>query len=223
MARAYSEYFRSTIGRKTVMGITGLGLCGFVLMHMLGNLLIFVSGDKFNHYSYALTSNPFIYIIEIGLLALFLGHILLAIMVTLRNRRSWGGAYAVRPPAKRDATLAAKTLMYSGLLIFAFVVLHLITFKYGPHYSVEYGDTEMRDLYKLVIEVFEQPLYVGWYTFSMVILALHLSHSLSASMQSLGLFSSDHRRLRQISVTFGVLVSAGFILEALSVSLLGVH
>ncbi|MEO5970910.1 MAG: succinate dehydrogenase cytochrome b subunit [Bdellovibrionia bacterium] len=223
MARAYSEYFRSTIGRKTLMGITGLGLCGFVLIHMLGNLLVFVSADKFNHYSYALTSNPLIYIAEIGLLAFFLGHTMIALVVTVRNRMAKAGNYAVKPPSARDATWAAKTLIYSGLVIFVFVVLHLITFKFGPHYPVNSNGVEKRDLYKLIVEVFSQPLYVAWYVFAMVLLALHLTHSISASMQTLGWFASNGKRLRQVSVAFGVTVSAGFILEALSVLLLGVH
>jgi succinate dehydrogenase / fumarate reductase cytochrome b subunit len=226
MARAYSEYFRSTIGRKTIMGITGLGLCGFVLIHMLGNLLLFVSAEKFNHYSYTLTSNPLIYFAEVGLLVFFLSHVVVALIVTARNRMANTGRYAVKPPSERDASWAAKTLLLSGLVILVFVVLHLITFKYGPHYLVDpvSGDgVEIRDLYRLVVEVFSQPLYVAWYVFAMILLALHLTHSLSASMQTLGWFASNSRRLRQISVTFGIVVSAGFILEALSVSLLGVH
>jgi succinate dehydrogenase / fumarate reductase cytochrome b subunit len=223
MTSAYSEYFRSTIGRKTIMGITGLGLCGFALIHMLGNLLIFFSAGKFNNYSYVLTSNPFIYIAEVGLIVFFVGHILIALSVTIRNRISKTGNYAVRPPSERDATWASKTLIYSGLIIFVFVILHLITFKYGPHYPVSYGGIEVRDLYKLVIEIFSQPLYVAWYVFAMVLLGLHLSHSISASMQTLGWFASNNRRLRQISIGFGGVVSIGFILEAVSVLLLGVR
>ena len=223
MARPNSSYFRSTIGQKTLMGISGLGLCGFVLLHMLGNLLIFASPEQFNHYSYALTSNPLIYVAEIGLLIFFVAHTVIALAVTARNWMAKSGGYAVRPPSQRDATWAAKTLIFSGLIILVFVVLHLITFKYGSHYPISSNGIEIRDLYRLVIEVFSQPLYVAWYVFAMVLLALHLTHSISASMQTLGWFSSNNKRLRNISIGFGVFVSAGFILEALSVSLLGVH
>ena len=223
MARAYSEYFRSTVGRKTLMGLTGLGLCLFVLIHMLENLLIFLGPSQFNHYSYLLTSNPLIPLAEIGLVVFFVAHVIIALWVTVRNRMARSGSYAVKPPSERDATFASKTLMYSGLVILAFLVLHLITFKYGAQYPVTYSGVEMRDLYRLVIEVFAQPFYVAWYVFAMILLALHLSHSLSASMQTLGWMGSNEKRLRRISVGFGLFVCAGFIAEALSVSLLGVH
>ncbi len=223
MALIDLKYLRSSLGKKTLMGLTGLGLCGFVLIHMLGNLLLFFGADSFNRYSYALTNNPLIEIAEIGLLLFFVGHILAAVWVTLQNKLARTGHYAVRPPSQRDATLASKTLIYSGWVILAFVVLHLKTFKYGPHYGIVRGGVEMRDLYQLVVEIFSQPLYVVWYVFSMIILAMHLSHSISASMQTLGWFSSTDSRLRWASISFGWIVSAGFILETVSVSLLGVR
>jgi len=205
------------------MGLTGLGLCGFVLIHMMGNLLILASAESYNKYSHALTSNPLIYIAEIGLVAFFLSHVIIALAVTALNRRSRVAQYAVKPPRDRDATLASKTLIYSGLVVLAFLVLHLITFKYGPHYPAEYHGVEMRDLHKLVLEVFANPLYSIGYVSAMILLYFHLSHSISASLQTLGIWSSRERTVRRISVAFGIVVSGGFILEVVTVALGGVH
>jgi succinate dehydrogenase / fumarate reductase cytochrome b subunit len=209
-----TSYFSSTIGRKTLMGLTGLGLCLFILMHMLGNLLIFVSPEAYNKYSHSLISNPLIYVAEIGLVLFFGLHTLMAFYLTFFNQRSKGSRYAVKPARDRDTSLAAKTLIYSGFLILTFLILHLITFKYGPHYPVTYNNVEMRDLYKLVQEVFAQPGYVIWYVIAMLFLALHLSHSISASFQTLGLFSSSDCTLKKISWGFATVVCAGFISQA---------
>ena len=217
-----AEYAKSTIGRKTLMGLTGLGLCLFVLIHMAGNLLLFVSPEKFNHYGDALSTNPLLPVAEIGLIVFFVGHIVVAFFVTLTNRRAHRTAYAVKPPKSRDATLASKTLIYSGLVILAFLILHLITFKFGTVYKVTYGTTEMRDLYKLVTEIFHNPLMVGWYVISLVILGFHLSHALSASFQTLGLLSSRDVLLRRISVTYALVVCTGFTAEAVGVLLGGI-
>ena len=215
------RYLCSTIGKKTLVGITGLLLSGFVLTHMLGNMLILVGAEAYNKYAHALVSNPLLPVAEIGLVVFFLIHICLAISVTLTNRKSRKLGYSQSAEGAKATAFAAKSMILTGLLMLAFLVLHLITFKYGAHYSIAYNAVEMRDLYRLVLEKFQEPIYFGWYVFSMVVLALHLSHGFKASFQSLGLLSSLNPKLKSVGIAFAVIVAGGFVSQPIYIFLFG--
>lgn len=210
---SFASYLRSTIGKKLLVGISGLALSGFVLLHMAGNLLLFAGPEAYNTYSHKLTSTPLIYVAEAGLVFFFLLHIGLVTQLTLRNRDARPEAYAERGKRAKRTSWIARTLILSGLLIFVFVVLHLITFKWGTLYMTEYGGVPMRDLYRLVLEKFKDPLYVAWYVVSMVVLGMHLSHGVAVSFQSLGLASARNRTLRAIGNAFAIVVCGGFIAQ----------
>ena len=158
----------SSIGRKQLIAVTGLGLSLFVLVHMLGNLLIFVSPQKYNEYSHALTSNPLIYLAEAGLIAMFFGHMVLAMRMTVHNWQARTSRYAVASNGEKATGWIQKTLWAQGLLILVFAILHLISFKYGPYYEVTYGQQTMRDIHRVVVEVFSIPGYVVWYCVALV-------------------------------------------------------
>ena len=208
----------ATVGRKQLIGLTGLGLCGFLLMHMLGNLLILVGPQAYNEYSYKLISNPLIYVAEVGLVALFLGHLVFASAISIKNVAARDSRYAVMSNGPKGTSMIQRTLWPQGLLILVFVILHLITFKYGTHYTVNYGGVEMRDLHKLVIEVFQQPLYVAWYLVALVVLGLHVSHGLGSSFQSLGIHHPRYQcAIRCMSLTYAFVVILGFLSQPLYV------
>lgn len=202
-----------------MMAVTGLAWCGFVVTHMAGNLLMFAGADAYNSYSHKLTSNPLIYVAEAGLVVTLLAHMFFAIRVSLENRRARPVGYAVGPHGEKGGVnFASKTLAYSGMLIFAFVVWHLITFKYGPVYPVFYQGDVIRDLHRLVLEVFQSTLYFGGYLFMMVVLAAHLSHALWSSLQTLGLVKAGRETcMHQASIAFGLIVGGGFALTPLYV------
>lgn len=208
----------TTIGRKQLIALTGLGLSLFVLVHMLGNMLIFVSPQKYNEYSHALVSNPMIYLAEAGLLAMFFGHMVLAIRMTRLNWQARDSRYAVSPSGDKAATFIQKSLWAQGLLILVFVILHLISFKFGTYYSVNYGGVEMRDIHRLVLEVFKNPLYVGWYCVALVVLAMHLSHGVGSSLQTLGF---NHPRyncmIKMASIGYALIVGVGFLSQPIYV------
>lgn len=206
------------IGKKYVVGISGIALSLFVLTHMLGNLLIFVGPEAYNRYSYALISNPLLIVAELGLLAFFLAHVVLAILLTVRNRGARTNRYAVASSGAKRTTLVQKTLWAQGMVILIFVVLHLVTFKWGTHYEVTYNNLVMRDLYRLVLEVFQSPGYVAWYTISVALLLFHLSHGLQSSIQTLGFHHPKYTRTIQwVSRAYAVLVGVGFISQPLYV------
>lgn len=209
----------STIGRKQLIGVSGLGLSLFLLTHMAGNLLIFKGPQAYNEYSHALISNPLIYAAEIGLLLMFLGHMVLAVRLTLANWSARGETrYAVLPNGEKGTSLIQRSLWAQGMLILVFIILHLITFKYGQHYMVDYGKGEIRDLHRLVIEVFEKPEYVVGYIIALVVLGLHLSHGVGSSLQTLGIHHVRYQRcFKAISIIYAVIVTLGFISQPLYV------
>lgn len=213
MTRLFA-YIHSTIGKKQLMAISGLLWCGFVTSHMLGNLLFFVGADAYNAYSYALVSNPLIYVIEAGLVFTFLAHAYFGVRVAMENRRARPVGYAVKPRGEKGGVNAAsKTLIYSGVLLFVFVVLHLFTFKFGPNYPIFLDGVTARDLYSLMVEVFQSHLYFLWYIVALIALGAHLSHALWSSLQTLGLVKSGKEKaVHRWSIAFGVVVAAGFAL-----------
>ena len=208
----------STIGRKQLIGVTGLALSGFVLTHMLGNMLILVGAEKYNEYAHALVSNPLLPLAEGGLLLAFLAHLIYALRLTVMNWSARDTRYAVRSNGAKRTKWTQRTLWAQGLVILVFLILHLITFKYGPEYKVTYGTTEMRDLHRLVIEVFQQPIYVAWYAVALVILCLHLSHGFGSSLQTLGV---NHPRynvaIKGLSWVYALLVTVGFLSQPIYV------
>lgn len=208
----------SSIGRKQLIGLTGLGLSGFLVIHMLGNLLIIAGPQAYNEYSHKLVSNPLIYVAEVGLVAMFLGHLLFASFISIKNMRARDTRYAKMSNGAKGTSWIQRTLWPQGLLILVFVILHLITFKYGPHYTVNYGQGEIRDLHKLVIEVFQQPGFVAWYLLALLVLGLHVSHGVGSSFQTLGIHHPRYQcAIRALSLSYAVIVIGGFISQPLYV------
>lgn len=209
-------YLPSTIGRKQIMALAGLALCGFVLTHVLGNFLLFVGPEAYNTYSHKLTSNPLIYVAEAGLVAFFLAHIFLALFLTIRNKMARAQGYADSGTGDKKTSMTTKSLWWQGLVVFAFVALHIWTFKYGTYYEVQYDGVVMRDIFKLVVEVFQSPIYVAWYVFSVSLLGFHLSHGLSSSLQTLGINHPHYTpKIKLISLAYGAFVGLGFAAQPL--------
>jgi succinate dehydrogenase / fumarate reductase cytochrome b subunit len=198
------QVFTSSVGTKLLLALTGLALVGFLIVHLAGNLLLFWGPEKYNGYAHALISNPLVVPAELGLIAIFLLHVGKAMANFLANRQARPVAYETKAwaggPSRK--TWASTTMILSGLITLVFVPLHLVTFKYGADYaSAEAG---VRDLYRLLIEVFQHPGYVLYYVFAMAIIGLHLRHGVSSSLQSLGLIPA---RWTRAFLTAGLLVA----------------
>lgn len=217
-----SGFLGSTVGKKYVMGITGLIWAGFVLAHMAGNLLIFVSHDAYNAYGHALTSGNIIYVAETVLVLALIVHVFCAISLTKNNREAKEQRYAVAASGKKKVSLASRTMAVQGSLILVFIILHLITFKYGTHYETTVNGVVMRDLAKLMVEVFQSPGYIVWYVVALVLLGFHLSHGVGSTFQSLGLMEGTYRNTwKKLSYTYAVIVALGFISQPVFIFLNG--
>jgi succinate dehydrogenase / fumarate reductase cytochrome b subunit len=204
-------YVGSSIGKKQIVAITSLFLNLFLLTHMTGNILILVGAEAYNKYAYTLTSTPLIYVAEAGLLALFLTHVILAITVNKTNRDARQTSYAMIRKRENGSTRASRTMILTGMIIFVFVVLHLMNFKFGAYYPITYDGVQMRDLYRLVIEDFKNPVIAGGYILALGILFTHLKHGVWSSFQTLGLNSTrTNRILRNGCLFFAALVCLGF-------------
>ena len=182
------SFLRNTIGQKIVVGLTGLGLCLFVLVHMLGNLFILSSSEAYNKYAHQLHEFPLLFLLELGLLVFFVGHILLSLLLQVNNQKAKGkSAYKQALRGEKKASLVHSFLWFQGVLLLVFIVFHLITFKFGPHYETTLEGEKVRDIYKLVVENFKNPLYTIGYSFILFILSIHLLRGFPASFKTLGL------------------------------------
>jgi succinate dehydrogenase / fumarate reductase cytochrome b subunit len=203
------------------MGITGLVWMGFIAGHMAGNMLIFLGPDTFNSYGHSITSNKLLlYGTEIVLIFAIIGHVSSAISLTLENRAAKGSRYAVSPKGEKSATWASRNMGAQGSAILAFIILHLITFKYGPHYETTVNGVVMRDLHKLVLEVFTKPGYVAWYVVCLVLLLFHLSHGAKSIFQSFGILERKMQEpLKKFAWAYALIVAGGFLSQPLYVFL----
>ncbi len=184
----------STVATKVLIAVTGLSLVGFLCTHLIGNLLLYAGPATFNAYSHALISNPLVIPAEVGLLALFVIHVLEAVTMWWTSRGARPIAYQVKRWAGGTSrkSVASTTMIWTGPVIFVFVAVHVATFKYGPWYVTEIHGAEGRDLYRLVLEAFRNPLWVAFYVPAMAIVGFHLWHGFSSAFESLGL---DHPKL----------------------------
>lgn len=208
---ATHNYFTSSIGKKQIMALTGFGLIGFTLTHLMGNFLILVGPDAFNFYAYKLTSNPLIYVAEAALAGMFIGHILLAVLLKLQNSSARDRSYFTKVKTGRGETFASSTMPYTGTVLLVFLIIHLLNFKFGSQYQVTVDGIQMRDLYRTVVEYFANPLYVSWYVFAMLCLGLHTSHGFHSMFQSWGINHPKYTpTIKTLAQAYGLFVAVGF-------------
>ena len=190
-AGAMARLWRSSLGKKYVMAITGFGLWLFVIVHLLGNLQIFLGPGKINAYGALLKATPaLLWSARIGLLFIATLHVLAAVQLALANRRARPVGYEFKKPVA--STFANRTMLVSGLIVLAFILFHLAHFTFGwvdPQY-LRLEDAEGRhDVYQMMVTGFSNPVVSVLYVVSMGLLLLHLSHGVSSLFQSLGLRS----------------------------------
>jgi succinate dehydrogenase / fumarate reductase, cytochrome b subunit len=186
MASSRLRLLDSSVATKILIGLTGLALFLYLVIHVVGNAVIFFGPAAFNKYAYTLESNPLIPIVEIGLLLVFLLHVYKTVTMYLNNQRARPVAYEKKkfagPPSRKS--IASSTMIVSGLWLLIFIIIHVKAFRYGTEYEWPAGG---RDLYRLELENFTNPLMVGFYVLSMIIVGSHLWHGISSGFQSLGL------------------------------------
>lgn len=226
MAAAVNHYFGSSIGRKQLVAVTGLLLCGFLVSHLLGNLLLLAGPDAFNLYAYKLTSlGGLLYVAEAGMVVIFLVHLGLAIKLNLENLEARGGAkrYALKKKTGRGTTFMSQTMPWTGLILLVFTVLHIKNLKYGSYYPATVDGVLMRDVYRTTLEYFQSVVAAAWYVFAMIAAALHTAHGFASAFQSMGWNHGKYfKNVKRLGYGYAILVGGGFAFLAVWAHLQGV-
>lgn len=211
----------SLITTKLIIGVTGILLFAYLILHIAGNVIVFLGPETFNNYSHALISNPLVVPVEIGLVVVFLIHLVKAIRMTLQNQSARPAKYTKKEWAggASQKSVASSSMILTGLAILIFVPIHVWTFKYGTFYDFGSG---VRDLYRTEAENFSSPLAVTLYVVMMVLVGLHLWHGVPSSFQSLGLNGPRFTpMIRKVGKVSAVVIAGGFIVIAVWVYLAG--
>ena len=145
------DFLNSSIGKKVTVGLAGLFLCGFLVPHLCGNLILFVGMAQFNAYAHFLQKNPLTPLAELGLLALFLIHAVVTLYARWQNWQARPVAYEM-VVSKGGRTIGSMTMFYTAFMVLAFLILHVATFKYG--WGSRFKDEE---LFQRVMDFFRTP------------------------------------------------------------------
>src|SRR5262245_51148324 len=196
-------FYRSTIGKKIIMGVTGLIGIGFVIAHMAGNFLAFAGAQKINEYSAALHGplGELLWLLRIVLIVAVVLHVLMAYQLT---RMSWDARpVAYQRKAPQVSTLASRTMKWGGVLLLVFIVFHVLHFTTQTVDPAGWrGMDDMRgdrDIYGNLIASFRIWWVALFYILAMAALGLHLFHGAWSSLRTLGYAKqSGHPLKRQI-------------------------
>lgn len=208
---------QTSVTKKIIMGISGLLLIGFLIIHLAGNLQLFIpdGGVAFNSYSHKLHGlQPFLNIARALLLIFFIFHIFTGIRVTVENRRARSHRYAVHRSKGGHSrlTTASRFMMHTGIVLLIFVPIHIWMFSLGPYYETVIDGQPVRDVYRLVVEKFNQPLIAFGYAATMLLLGLHLRHGLWSGLQSLGALNRKWSPIiYSVGFIFALLLAGGFL------------
>src|SRR5688572_12524624 len=181
-ANAVARFWHSSIGKKAVMAVTGIGMIAFLIVHMLGNLQMFAGPLKINEYAASLRRlGPLLWLARGGLLVALVLHVIAAYQLTRRKQLARPVGYEDQEP--QISTVAARTIRWGGVLLLVFIVLHLLHFTFGTIHPAFDG----KDVYGNVVAGFQLWWVALLYLAAMVGLGLHLYHGTWSSLRTLGL------------------------------------
>lgn len=212
---AWNRALSTSAGTKFLIAATGFLMVGFLVLHLAGNVTFLFGPKAFNEYSHKLTGTPIIYLFEAGLAAIFLIHIVKAVRNYFANRSARGeqgylrvaGGHLTtkRPGSTSRKTVASSSSIVTGLVILAFVILHLKGLKFGHSGEFLTEEGPIRDLYATQLEYFRNPALVVLYVVSVVLIGFHLWHGIWSAFQSFGL---ANRRYLPVLVFLGKALTA---------------
>jgi succinate dehydrogenase / fumarate reductase cytochrome b subunit len=191
--------FASSIGKKLLMAITGLGFIGFLTVHLIGNLTLYSGQDLFTSYVKHLHAlGPLITVAELGLLLFAIIHVLIGTILFYENLRARPVRYRVSKNAG-GRTIGSAIQPYTGFIILIFVIVHLINFHFAEHTN--------ESLYLLVSKILANRVYVFIYIFAMIVVAIHISHGFWSLFQTIGV---NHPKYMPFIKTVGIALSLIF-------------
>jgi len=213
------QYTKSTVGKKTIVAVTGLAMVGFLFVHMLGNLQMFEGAGatpeltKMNQYAKLLKSEmSLLWAARLGLLAAVITHIYFTISLTLQNKKARPESYANK---KTYSTLQSRTMIWGGVFILFYIIYHLMHFTLGSAHPQLFHE---HDVYQTVVDSFQVTSISFVYIAAMISLYMHLSHGIQSLFQTLGMTNPLHVNLiKKIGISLSIIICGGFISIPLSV------
>ena len=202
----------TTIGQKLVMGATGLLLCGFLIVHLAGNLLLFQGAEHYNKYAHKLHENELLPLAEVGLFVLFLLHIILAFTTARSNTSARPIGYRERHSKLISETwLHAHNYMFlTCVIVLGFLLLHLSDMRFA-HWNLRLPHDASMDPAAHALHILKDPISASVYLFGSLVLGVHLTHGFQSAFRSLGLNHPKYTPLLgKLSVLFGIVIGLGF-------------
>ena len=205
------NYFTTSIGQKLVMGFTGLFLISFLVVHVYINAMIFVSRDAFNAAADFMGSTLIIRIMEIGLFAGILIHVIQGYYLSQKNLSKRTVRYAVKPGNKTSAWYS-RSMGLLGTLILLFLIVHIVHFWVPSRVTHDLSPThirgkDMHDLFQRMYDVFQSPWVVLLYLAGVFSLAWHLVHGFYSAFQTMGLTTHKYKKfIRNTGIAFTIII-----------------
>ena len=212
-----NRFFKSSIGKKLSMAISAIFLMVFLLQHFLINITSVFSESLFNMLSHFMGTNPLVqFLLQPILIAGVLFHFIMGFVLEFENRKAASTGYAM-VDGKKNSTWMSRNMIWSGMVILAFLVLHFIDFwipemKYK---YIEFLPDDPNRYYHELVHKFENPLRVGVYCFAFVLLALHLLHGFSSSLKSLGANKLYAKSIKTFAYIYSIGIPLGFCVIAI--------
>lgn len=211
--------WQTAIGKKVVMAVTGVIGLLFLISHVISNLLVFTDPHHLDEWGEFLRSlGPALLLARLGLVAAVILHIVAAVQLTRMSRSARPTAYVRQE--RQVATYAARTMRWGGLLLFVFIIFHILHLTWGQFHPNFHEGLVGENL---IVGLSVKPVAV-FYAIAMVALGLHFAHGIWSVFQTLGLNHPAWNRSRiVISVTLAVLIAGGFLAIPLAALFGGLH
>lgn len=219
MSNTSGNFIQSSLGKKLLMGLTGLFLISFLVIHATLNSFIFAmdGGELFNQGALFMATNPLIRIVEIVLFIGIILHIVQALVLTLNNQKARPIKYNVTN-GKANSKWYARSMGILGSLLLMFLVIHLSHFWIDTKVAQFGGTIEEHNSYLEIIEVFHNPINILIYLLGVFSLGYHLAHGFQSAFQTLGLNHPKYTPLiKMIGLWFSILITVVFAAMPLSV------
>lgn len=222
-----TKSFSYSIGKKLLMGLTGLFLILFLVEHLIGNMLLIVGPQAFNDYAEFMGGNLLIRIAEVGLFAIFILHIVDGLMISAKNAKARPVKYAVKA-GNANSTWFSRNMKWTGIFILVFLILHLCSFFLTARFGVDLGigiapeysylqpgmeaiSGEHISMWHKAAAQFTVEWYVGIYVLAMVFLIFHLNHGFQSAFQTLGWNHKKYTPIIKLAgAGFSILVPIAF-------------
>ena len=216
-----SGFFKSSIGRKVAMALSAFFLMFFLIIHLAVNITSLFSANLFNEMSHFMGINPLVqFALQPVLIFGVVFHFVMGFVLELKNKKANGVKYA-RNNGAANSTWMSRNMIYSGLVVLAFIVLHFIDF-WIPELNTKYVVGDMSGMhdgnfryYHELVEKFHNPIRVAAYVIAFILLGLHLAHGFTSAFQSMGVTAGRKKTLQNMGKAYSIIIPLGFIIIAI--------